>query len=293
MGLFDSLFGRNNKKQDIPDDKHLLEQVEVAPGIVLPKLFADHWPAIEKAAIPFVSIKALPKDDLALEESKFGHYPCMPLNFEYPKDSEGRFMYPLAQINCSQIPHLEGYPQSGYLQFYISGFDDVYGLDFDNQQNQTNFRVLYFEENEVEQFKVDFSFLDKVMQSDMLPVHKPHGLEFTKSIEYVGLQDVHYDKVPTNLHNFSLSYPELEDDLMDMAYDTFSNNGHKMGGYAYFTQEDPRKYKDEFKDYILLFQLDSDDDIMWGDVGVANFFIHPDDLAKRDFGKVMYNWDCS
>ena len=102
-----------------------------------------------------------------------------------------------------------------------------------------------------------------------------------------------YDKVPTNLHNIAIPYPELEDDLMDMAYDTFSNNGHKLGGYAYFTQEDPRKYQDEFKDFILLFQLDSDDHIMWGDVGVANFFIHPDDLGKKDFSKVMYNWDCS
>lgn len=293
MGLFDSLFGRNKKQQEKPNENHLLEQVEVAPGIIPPKVFADSWPDIQKAGIPFASIKAFPKEDLALEESKFGHYPCMPIEFDYPKDSEGRFMYPLAQINCKDIPSLEGYPETGYLQFYIPGFDDVYGLDFDNQQNQKNFRVLYFTEKEVEHFKVDFSFLDEIMQSDMLPVHNPHGLEITKGIEYVGLQDVHYDKVSTNLHNIAFPYPELEDNLMDMAYDAFSNNGHKLGGYAYFTQEDPRKYKDEFKDFILLFQLDSDDHIMWGDVGVANFFIHPDDLAKRDFSKVMYNWDCS
>ncbi|MDN5490601.1 MAG: DUF1963 domain-containing protein, partial [Acinetobacter sp.] len=33
-------------------------------------------------------------------------------------------------------------------------------------------------------------------------------------------------------------------------------------------------------------------EIMWGDSGVGNFFIHPDDLEKRDFSKVVYNWDC-
>ncbi len=53
----------------------------------------------------------------------------------------------------------------------------------------------------------------------------------------------------------------------------------------------------KIQDYILLFQLDSDSedgkDIMWGDAGVGNFFIHPDDLRKRDFSKVVYNWDCS
>ncbi len=48
-----------------------------------------------------------------------------------------------------------------------------------------------------------------------------------------------------------------------------------------------------FKDYILLLQIVTDDNIMRGDCGVANFFIHPQDLAKKDFSKVMYNWNCS
>ena len=36
----------------------------------------------------------------------------------------------------------------------------------------------------------------------------------------------------------------------------------------------------------------SDVDIMWGDVGVANFFIRLEDLKNRDFSNVLYNWDC-
>jgi uncharacterized protein YwqG len=31
---------------------------------------------------------------------------------------------------------------------------------------------------------------------------------------------------------------------------------------------------------------------MWGDSGVAQFFMHEDDLRRRDFSKVRYNWDC-
>jgi uncharacterized protein YwqG len=38
--------------------------------------------------------------------------------------------------------------------------------------------------------------------------------------------------------------------------------------------------------------MDSDQDIMWGDVGVGNFFIDYNDLLKKDFSKVLYNWDC-
>ena len=66
---------------------------------------------------------------------------------------------------------------------------------------------------------------------------------------------------------------------------------HKMGGYAFFCQEDPRNPEEPME---LLFQLGSGNrfNCAWGDMGVGNFFICRDDLKKADFSKVMYNWDC-
>ncbi len=71
----------------------------------------------------------------------------------------------------------------------------------------------------------------------------------------------------------------------------FRAAGHKLGGYPFFTQEDPRPRAD---DYLLLFQMDSDGDadILWGDCGVGNFFIREQDLKNRDFSRVLYSWDC-
>jgi len=290
MGLFDFL-----KKKDKAADKgnhDLLQKMEVLPGLSIAKAFALHWPEIQRTKLPCISITATPGEELSLEQSKFGHYPCLPADFEYPKDAEGNFMYPLAQISCKEMPPLAGYPDRGYLQFYISGSDEVYGLDFDDPQSQKNFRVLYFEEKDVEKYKTDFSFLDEVMKTDMTPVHKPHALRFSLKDEYVGMGDARYEESQYSLPAVAKNYPAITDELEESAYDDFSINGHKIGGYAYFTQTDPRSYNAKFKDFILLFQLDSDDDIMWGDVGVANFFIHPDDLARKDFSKVMYNWDC-
>ena len=73
-----------------------------------------------------------------------------------------------------------------------------------------------------------------------------------------------------------------------------SGQGSKLGGYPFFTQEDPRTYGDYPTFDTLLLQIDTDDelDIMWGDSGVANFFIALEDLKKRNFSKVLYNWDC-
>jgi uncharacterized protein YwqG len=70
-------------------------------------------------------------------------------------------------------------------------------------------------------------------------------------------------------------------------------SGHAVGGYPFFTQEDPRN--NGFRDHtVLLLQIDSDADanIMWGDAGVANFFIMPKALEQCDFSNVLYNWDC-
>nr|WP_281402006.1 DUF1963 domain-containing protein [Xanthomonas theicola] len=39
-------------------------------------------------------------------------------------------------------------------------------------------------------------------------------------------------------------------------------------------------------------QLDSDQAMMWGDSGIADFFIDPADLHRGDFSPVAYNWDC-
>jgi uncharacterized protein YwqG len=68
-----------------------------------------------------------------------------------------------------------------------------------------------------------------------------------------------------------------------------------MGGYAFFTQSDPRDYDEALRAYnvlLLQFAMDDEADIMFGDAGVANFFIKEEDLRNRNFRDVLYNWDC-
>lgn len=300
MGIFDFLFGSKEKSSDgnqLPgatDSDHLLSKITVEQGVEVTRAFAEHWPLINKTGLSCISITARPASKLRLEQSKFGSYPYLPAGFEYPKDSSGEFMFPLAQINCKELPPLAGYPNSGFLQFYISGTDELMGLDFDDPQSQKDFRVLYFEEEQFTHYKTDFSFLDTVIERGSSPVFKPHSLEFSLKKDYVGIGDVRYEeKGSFKIDDITKLYPSsIQERLEDAAYGDFCCNGHKIGGYAYFTQEDPRMYNEKLGDYIVLLQIDTDDEIMWGDSGVGNFFIHPDDLAKKDFSKVMYNWDC-
>ena len=46
----------------------------------------------------------------------------------------------------------------------------------------------------------------------------------------------------------------------------------------------------------LLLQIDStkkgNAKIMWGDLGIGNIFIKPEDLLALKFDDYMYTWDC-
>ena len=74
----------------------------------------------------------------------------------------------------------------------------------------------------------------------------------------------------------------------------FQESLHQIGGYPFFAQDDPRTHEPWLHYEVLLFQLDSHDamGVQWGDFGIGNFFIKRSDLLKRDFSRVLYNWDC-
>lgn len=290
--FFNRFFGnKENKAAGNSVAKEMLEPIQVTPTLTLPKALADYFDYIEPSARHTVAIKATPATSLELRQSKFGHYPCIPKGFDYPKDKEGNFLYPLAQLNLSEVPHLDNFPSSGYLQFYIAT-DDTYGLSFEKHV-PSNFKVLFFEEAELQTPEEDMSFLDNVLNNGHSPVEEPHALQFELKTEYVGLGDVKGgSEAGFDLDGLLKANPTIKRELESAAFHHFSPTGHKLGGYAYFTQWDPRDDKGPEKDYLLLFQMDSDNHILWGDVGVANFFIDPTDLANKDFSKVLYNWDC-
>jgi uncharacterized protein YwqG len=312
MGIFDFLLHR---KKDIPEKKKGQEafpenvgniskpaiapfdMVELKPGVILPGFIADHWPEVESTELSSVAITAVPMEDIPPAASKFGGYPYLPINFHYPKDAGGSYMYPLAQINFSEIPALDRFPRSGYLQIYISAHDQMLGSDYPDLQSQKNFRIVFLEENEIVVCQTDFSFLDKIMDLETLPVQTSHRLSFVEKKDHMGMADVRTEmtlglKVNRMIDKIIKKYPEEDENILYQKFcDTFSARGHKIGGYAGFTQTDPRFKNPPFDQYILLLQIDSDEEIMWGETGVAHFFIHPDDLAKKDFSKVMYTWD--
>jgi uncharacterized protein YwqG len=286
MKFFD-LF-RRKKEEPTPE----VPMVVLPDGKTVSGRLADYLPKLQSLALPCIRIEAKPSSTLFLFDSKFGGDPYWPASRPYPLDEDGKPMYLLAQLNFSQMPKLEGYPEQGLLQFYTAA-DSMYGLNFDHPTEQKNFRVVYFENTEAPALD-QFDFLNEEDRRDALPVERPMQLSFTLDTDYFSYNDVRLPEerlgeVMTGLTP-GKDYQSMEDELTK----AYPDNGHKIGGYAYFTQTDPREDYAGTSDWILLLQIDSQgSDICWGDYGVGNFFIHPDDLKRKDFSRVLYNWDCT
>lgn len=246
---------------------------------------------IEATIEPYIEIQLTNNDKPTWWQSKFGGLPYMPKDFEYPKSTDGEYLYLLAQINFAEVPHLEDFPEKGILQFYIAADEDAYGLDFDNPKTQDKFRVIYFPDVSLnENIVTDFSFLPAISERWLMPFEGCCQVTCAKKLAPISPNDYQFDLFPL----FEKEYQEIAEEY----YDKFSIEKHKIGGYPDFVQGDPREfYNQEEEPYILLFQIDSDDsktiNICWGDVGIANFFIKKSDLKKLNFSDIVYNWDCS
>lgn len=244
-------------------------------------------------------------------DSKFGGVPYWDAKSEYPVSSSGEKLTLLAQINLSDVKDCEPLPSCGLLQFFIVT-DDLYGADFDNVTSNDTFRVVYHDIIDSSITEEDVLALDIPVcrNADDFddefppPIDRELAINIEKTEVSVGCEDHLFEKyinmaaetLGIALDKNLSAYQIFPDEVFDETYGY--NIGHWLFGYAYFTQSDPREYMPELEEHILLFQMDSDFgkdqdyEIMWGDAGVGNFFITPDDLKALDFSKVVYNWDC-
>lgn len=247
----------------------------------------------ELEAFKLPMVKLLPKAEKAeaIWSSKFGGKPYWPKDIKYPVSKDGSQLILLAQLNFDELPKLNEYPENGILQFFIED-DDVYGMDFDKSIEEiilspSGYRVIYHPVIEKNESHLETE-IPEANKASCLPISREYRIEGVLESEIPSPTDYRYEKYATDPY-------EYEEDLSEYIYENFSSEGSKVGGYANFTQEDPR-VSESNANWVLLFQMDSeffgDDEIMWGDMGVGNFFIDKDALKNKDFSKVWYNWDC-
>lgn len=255
----------------------------------LPEEMIPFKDQLVESKVPFVEIEPVEEEGLRLWNSKFGGQPYLPKDVEFPRNPDGEELFFLAQINFAEMEPLEPFPEKGILQFYIDD-EGRYGQNDDDAFKQDGFRVLFFPEvvEDEGQLRTDFSDLREYGD---LPVYAENCFKmvFEKSNEIVPVTDFHFQKHFPG--DFFDQFGEDKWDVYGVYNEAVSAEGHKIGGYAHFAQQDPRNAENPL---LLLFQMDTDVEIesMWGDMGTANFFISESDLRNLDFSRVMYHWDC-
>ncbi len=244
----------------------------------------------------------------SLFDSKFGGIPYIPKDTGCPTNQEGEQLKLLAQINLSELKENGILPDKGILQFFIYP-DDLYGVDFDNPTKQDGFKVVYYDDIDT---SVTLSDVEpKIINYNidgynyLFPLTGQCKLDFKYGYEPISIGDYSFES--KFIEEYNANFPDarindLYDDLGDDVFNIIDKEkgttdcGHKIGGYPFFTQQDPRSCMDYDEFDTLLLQIDTDSakefEIMWGDSGVCNFFINSEDLKNLDFSNVLYNWDC-
>lgn len=293
-------------------EKKKLSEEEVRFNNEIKKIVLD---ILEKNKKPMIEI-SLSDEKPNLFQSKFGGVPYLPKDKEVPKNKENEQLTLLAQINIDELPENNIYPmKEGILQFWILN-DDILGLDYDTHLGD-GFKVVYYKE--IDKSVTEEEILEKYKpykdEDSYFPIEGEFSLNFKLTDGYFSdsnddfreivdrkmkkFYDENKDKYSEILKIYDkenqLNYWEIWDILEEdkKIGKKLFGAGHKIGGFPDFTQSDIR----EVGDYeILLLQIDSDrtekNEIMWGDCGIANFFIREKDLKEFNFNKAIYNWDC-
>ncbi len=215
---------------------------------------------------------------------------------EWPTDKNHVPLEFLLQLNCVDCSALDGYPADTILQFFVAR-EDLFGANFDDLF-AGEFKVTARNGSDGGRLQppLPLETVDGIAFSDVSPFR---NMEVRNS--GVALKAAPFtDRIDASIHpadeRINAFYPNYD---LDPLYDYLDSEdvqrrlGHHTGGYPAYTQSDVRaspKYAE--LDHVLL-RLTSDDIFIWGDLGEAVFLMRSDDLAKGDFSRVAYSWDCS
>ena len=272
------------------------------------KVYDEIWAEYEKTAQTKTFAKiTLTENELKIIDSKVMGLPYIPKGAQIPQTANGDKMMMIAQINCDDLQGLADFPEKGILQFFVLNDEDgLLGLDFDNQTVQDSFRVIYhekieefYDENELKSIYNPYNFEESYITND----NESYKMNFELTSEKERFEDMFYHIFRKICKEKGLKQTQ-EDWLYRklLNFMQYSENYYSQcDGFAFFTQEDPREYNEEYKKFdTVLFQLNSEFDentrnwkVCIGDAGVINFFINRENLKKKDFSEILYNWDCS
>ena len=237
--------------------------------------------------------------------SKIGGVPDTPKDFKWPIWKEQPLSF-LCQIDLGAIPRdfpRLDFERSGYLYFFYDREQSTWGYD---PKHRGSWQVLYYPgPAEVKLSAVPagqdeaFIYPEKNISSSTIYTY-PHWQddrifnlipEDEQIDAYNDLCESVFGEKPKH-HLFG--YPWCEQgNLMDLECQLVTHGIYLGDGEGYQSKE-AKKLEKGREEWILLLQLDSDDDtdMMWGDLGKLYFWIRREDLKAMRFDEVWMILQC-
>lgn len=282
----------SKKTQAEPEKKDARDQKEIEA--LCKKCYDEFFAKTKMPSIRLSPIGTGAETDTDMKnraKTKLGGNPYWPKDDEFPT-YKGHPMMLLAQLNFSELPNLPGFPTTGLLQFFCGTWDESDRKDI--------VEVVYHEKLLPEsELLVDIP--DSPLAKEYPPIEKMYYVNAKVEETSMSNTDGKYSDIMTPIYNrvfnddvkdiwtASSGTPNIANNiLVDLI---FKDNcgGTRSGGNPYFVQQDYRNDDDE----VMLLQLDSEAGMMWGDCGIAQFFISKANLAAKKFnGNVMFTWSC-
>lgn len=218
-----------------------------------------------------------------LLDSKFGGIPYWPSNMKWPT-FKNEPMIAIAQLNLDKLPRLPDFPTTGLLQFFVHrdlvDYDECTVIYHRSTKNaMTNVPISTFTYQD-EDFPIrNVSYLSGRLDTDHYDVNlDKYEEEFLRYLKKFSDGEYDYKSIPMDMHSYIYDHVKT------------ANSSHKMNGFMFSVQDGSFDRNTE----VLLLQIDSDDraDILWGDMGNAQFFITKQDLKAKRFNKAWFYWSC-
>ena len=246
--------------------------------------------ALLKIAASSIGItkEKMDEKDIQLGSSKFGGMPDLPTNLSFPKYENGYLSF-LAQINLSEAKSYDKenlLPETGILYFFYDIVNQPWGMD---KEDKESFQVYYFDGELRELSRTPYPEITE----DYFPL-PTYKITFTDILTFP--EDLNgLDLTEEELDNY-FEFREIRQPRHYMFGEPFNIQNNVFEEIIYYENEAEadENIKLRSRELVLLFQMDSDDDlnVMWGDSGIIYFCIDKEDLENKAFSNTKFTLQC-
>jgi uncharacterized protein YwqG len=237
--------------------------------------------------------------------TKIGGQPLAGKDFKWPKWRDQSLAF-IAQIKLSEINSLsqmQPFPRKGFLYVFYDKEQSTWGFD---PKDKESWKIIFEQEYDdlaelpyPQDLEDNYRYNEKKLEQKLIKTYPSWGDERVNALQLIeGQIDWCYDFADSVYcskprHQIGGIANAIQNPEMDLDCQ-LASNGLYCGDASGYTDPRRKKLEKNRADWILLLQIDTDDDtgFMWGDAGMLYFWIKKDDLEKLNFENTWMILQC-